>query len=117
GPSGRSAERADAPTRAAPDSSGVARALPDRPRTELTAGRFGTRVALEPLEVALAELEDPGLQARLLAQMADALWLRGDVERGREFAERAVAIGGWAGGRPAWLRGLYGLAGIRRVGP
>ncbi|HMG27160.1 MAG TPA: AAA family ATPase, partial [Acidimicrobiia bacterium] len=109
-------ERAEAAYRAASDSSGVARALTDRTRTELTAGRFGTRVALEPLEVALAELEDPGLQARLLAQMADALWLRGDVERGREFAERAVAIGGSAGEHEACIRGLDALAVIDWLG-
>src|SRR5439155_182105 len=62
-------ERAEMAYRAASDPSGVARALTDRTRAELTAGRFGTRVALEPLETALAALSDPGLQARPLAQM------------------------------------------------
>ncbi len=66
-------ERAEAAYRKASDPGGVAQALTDRTRAELTAGRFGTRVALEPLESALADLDDPGLQARLLAQMADAL--------------------------------------------
>src|SRR5262249_58597675 len=39
-------ERAEAAYRAASDSSGVARALTDRPRTQLTPGRLGTPVAL-----------------------------------------------------------------------
>jgi class 3 adenylate cyclase len=103
-------ERAEAAYRAASDPSGVARALTDRTRAELTAGRFGTRVALEPLEAALADLEDPGLQARLLAQMADAFWLQGDFERGREFAERAVSIGASVGEHEACARALDALA-------
>jgi class 3 adenylate cyclase len=103
-------ERAEAAYRAASDASGVALALTDRTRAELSAGRFGTRVALEPLEAALAELQDPGLQARLLAQMADALWLQGDLERGREFAERAVAIGDSVGEHDACTRALDALA-------
>jgi class 3 adenylate cyclase len=109
-------ERAEAAYRAASDPSGFARALTDRTRAELTAGRFGTRVALEPLEAALADLEDPGLQARLLAQMADALWLRGDLERGREFAERAVSIGGSVGEHEACTRALDALAVIDWLG-
>src|SRR5262249_59915358 len=48
--------------------------------------------------------------------MADALWLRGDVERGREFAERAVAIGGSAGEHEACIPGLDALAGIDWLG-
>jgi class 3 adenylate cyclase len=103
-------ERAEAAYRAASDPSGVARALTDRTRAELTAGRFGTQVALEPLESALADLEDPALQARLLAQMADALWLQGDVASGREFAERAVAIGAPVGEHEACTRALDALA-------
>ena len=109
-------ERAEMAYRAASDPSGVARALTDRTRAELTAGRFGTRVALEPLEAALAELSDPGLQARLLAQMADALWLQGDVERGREFAERAVTIGASVGEHEACTRALDALAVIDWLG-
>ena len=109
-------ERAEMAYRAASDTSGVARALTDRTRAELTAGRFGTRVALEPLETALATLSDPGLQARLLAQMADALWLQGDVERGREFAERAVTIGASVGEHEACIRALDALAVIDWLG-
>ena len=109
-------ERAEAAYRAASDPSGVARALTDRTRAELTAGRFGTRVALEPLEAALADLDDPGLQARLLAQMADALWLQGDVERGREFADRAVSIGSSVGEHEACTRALVALAVIDWLG-
>ena len=103
-------ERAEAAYRAASDPGGVARALTDRTRSELTAGRFGTRVPMEPLEAALAELEDPGLQARLLAQIADALWLQGDLDRGREFAERAVSIGAAVGEHEACIRALDALA-------
>src|SRR5262249_59989314 len=44
------------------------------------------------------------------------LWLRGDVERGREFAERAVAIGGSAGEHEACIRGLDALAVIDWLG-
>ena len=109
-------ERAEAEYRAASDPGGVARALTDRTRAELTVGRFGTRVALEPLVSALADLDDPGLEARLLAQMADALWLRGDVERGREFAERAVEIGASVGEREACTRALDALAVIDWLG-
>lgn len=109
-------ERAEAAYRAASDPAGVARALADRTRAELTAGRFGTQVALEPLEAALADLDDPGLQARLLAQMADALWLQGDIERGREFAERAVAIGESVGQHEACTRALNALAVIDWLG-
>jgi class 3 adenylate cyclase len=108
-PSRRLLERAEAAYRAAADPGGVARALTDRTRAELTAGRFGTQVALEPLEDALAALDDPALQARLLAQMADALWLRGDLDRGREFAERAVAIGSEVGEHEACTRALDAL--------
>jgi class 3 adenylate cyclase len=115
-PSRRYLEWAEAAYRAASDPSGVARALTDRTRAELTAGRFGTRVALEPLEAALAELSDPALEARLLAQMADALWLQGDVERGREFAERAVAIGASVGEHDACTRALDALAVIDWLG-
>src|SRR5256714_14339717 len=96
--------------RAAADPRGVPRALPDRTRAGLTPGVFGPRVALEPLETALAALSDPGLQARLLAQMADALWLQGDVDRGREFAERAVSIGAPVGEHEACTRALDALA-------
>jgi len=109
-PSRRFLERAEAAYRAASDPAGVARALTDRTRSELTAGHFGTRVPLEPLETALAGLEDPGLQARLLAQIADALWLQGDTERGREFAERAVSIGASVGEHEACIRALDALA-------
>ena len=109
-------ERAEAAYRAASDPSGVARALTDRTRAELTAGRFGTRVALEPLEAALASLTDPGLQARLLAQMADALWLQGDFERGRDFANRAVSIGASVGEHEACTRALDALAVIDWLG-
>ncbi len=109
-------ERAEAAYRKASDPSGVARALTDRTRAELTAGRFGTRVPLEPLEAALADLEDPGLQARLLAQMADALWLQGDFDRGREFAERAVSIGVSVGEHEACARALDALAVIDWLG-
>jgi eukaryotic-like serine/threonine-protein kinase len=103
-------ERAEAAYRAASDPSGVGRGLTDRTRAQLTAGRFGTQVALEPLEAALADLSDPALQARLLAQMADALWLQGDLERGREFAERAVAIGDSVNEHEACIRALDALA-------
>jgi tetratricopeptide (TPR) repeat protein len=109
-------ERAEAAYRAASDPSGVARALADRTRAQLTAGRFGTQVALEPLEAALADLSDPALQARLLAQMADALWLQGDFERGREFAERAVKIGDSVGEHDACTRALDALAVIDWLG-
>lgn len=109
-PSRKLLERAEAAYRAASDPGGVARALTDSTRAELTAGRFGTHVALEPLEAALAALDDPALQARLLAQMADALWLRGDVERGREFASRAVTIGAPVGEHDACTRALDALA-------
>jgi class 3 adenylate cyclase len=102
-------ERAEAAYRAASDAAGVARALTDRTRAQLTAGRFGTRVALEPLETALAALSDPALQARLLAQIADALWLQGDLERGREFADRAVATGAPVGEHEACTRALDAL--------
>jgi class 3 adenylate cyclase len=108
-PSRRLLERAEAAYRAAADPGGVARALTDRTRAELTAGRFGTQVALEPLEDALVALDDPALQARLLAQMADALWLGGDLDRGREFAERAVAIGSEVGEHEACTRALAAL--------
>jgi class 3 adenylate cyclase len=109
-------ERAEAAYRTASDPSGVARALTDRTRAELTAGRFGTQVALEPLEAALGELDDPGLQARLLAQMADALWLQGDLERGHEFAGRAVEIGAPVGEHEACIRALDALAIIDWLG-
>jgi class 3 adenylate cyclase len=109
-PSRKFLERAEAAYRDAADPSGVARALTDRTRAEITAGRFGTQVALEPLETALAALDDPALRARLLAQMADALWLQGDVPRGREFAERAVAIGTAVGEHEACTRALDALA-------
>jgi class 3 adenylate cyclase len=102
-------EQAEAGYRAASDAGGVARALTDRTRAEVTAGRFGTRVALEPLEAALAALDDPALQARLLAQMADALWLQGDFDRGRELARRAVAIGAPVGEHEACTRALCAL--------
>lgn len=109
-------ERAEAAYRDASDPAGVARALADRTRAELTAGRFGTRVALAPLDAALGQLDDPGLQARLLAQMADVLWLQGDVERGREFAERAVSIGAPVGAHDACTRALDSLAVIDWLG-
>jgi class 3 adenylate cyclase len=109
-PSRKFLERAEAAYRAASDPRGVARALTDRTRAQVTAGRFGTHVALEPLEEALDALEDPALQARLIAQMADALWLGGDIERGREFAESAVAIGNSVREHEACMRALNALA-------
>jgi len=109
-PSRKLLERAESGFRASSDPSGVARALTDSTRAELTAGHFGTQVTLEPLEAALADLDDSALQARLLAQMADALWLQGDVERGREFAQRAVTIGAPIGEHDACTRALDALA-------
>jgi class 3 adenylate cyclase len=102
-------ERAEAAYRDAGDACGVARALTERTRALVTAGRFGTRVEVEPLEAALADLDDPALEARLLAQMADALWLQGEIERGREFANRAVAIGSPAAEHEACTRALDAL--------
>ena len=109
-PSRKLLEQAEDAYRAASDPGGVARALTDRTRAELTPGRFGTQVALEPLEEALDALEDPALQARLIALMADALWLGGDIERGRQFAESAVAIGKSVGEHEACTRALNALA-------
>jgi class 3 adenylate cyclase len=115
-PSGKLLQRAEAAYRTAADPNGVARALTESTRAELTAGRFGTHVALEPLEAALASLDDPALQARLLAQLADALWLRGDIERGRAFARRAVTIGAPLGEHDACTRALDALAVIDWLG-
>jgi class 3 adenylate cyclase/tetratricopeptide (TPR) repeat protein len=115
-PSSRLLERAKAAYRGASDPGGVARAVAESTRAELTAARFGTQIALEPLEAALADLDDPALQARLVAQMADVLWLRGDVERGREFAERAVSIGAAVGEHEACTRAFNSLAVIDWLG-
>jgi class 3 adenylate cyclase len=109
-PSGKLLQRAEAAYRAEGNAKGVARALTDSMRAELTAGRFGIQVDLEPLETALERVDDPALQARLLAEMADALWLGGDMERGQEFARRAVTIGAPVGEHDACTRAHDALA-------
>jgi class 3 adenylate cyclase len=98
--------------REAGDQRSVALALLELTKTEISSGSFGNAVDLDPLESALTELgeDEPGLRARILADMSAALWVRGDFERARDLAERGVALGEESGDRFASTRALVSLA-------
>lgn len=112
GPSRHHLERATAAYRAGGDRRGLAHALAELLRIEVTTGSFGAVPDLRPLDDALGDLDasEAGLAARLLAQMAEALWVAG---RGREAAgraERALDLGRAASDAVACSRALVALA-------
>jgi len=104
-------EQAVAWYRAAGDQRSVVLALLEITKTEISSGSFGTAVDLEPLERALEGLGDdePGLRARILADMSAALWVRGDVDRARDLGERALVLGEQSGDHWACTRALVSL--------
>ncbi len=104
-------EQAAACYRAAGDQRSLVLALLELTKTQIILGSFGTAVDLEPLENALASLGDdePGLRARILADMSAALWVRGDLDRGRDLGERAAALGEQSGDHSACTRALVSL--------
>lgn len=104
-------EQAVACYRAAGDRRSVALGLLEITKTQISSGTFGTTVDLEPLETALADLgnDEPGLRARILADMSAALWIRGDLDRARHLGERSLALGEESDDHWACTRALVSL--------
>jgi class 3 adenylate cyclase len=112
-------DRAAQRFRTAEDQRGLALALAELARADLHhAAGFGSVVEITELEQVLESLQDvdPALCGRLMAQISDMYWIRGDVAAGDAFARRALELGR-AGGDPhtctdaqvalaimAWLR-------------
>ncbi|HEX6312387.1 MAG TPA: adenylate/guanylate cyclase domain-containing protein, partial [Acidimicrobiia bacterium] len=115
GPTRHHLERAAAAYRFAEDRRGVALALAELVRVDITTGSFGATTDLRPLDTALGYLDDTeaGLAARLLAQMAEALWVAGRGREAGERAERALELGRAAADRTACARALVALSMIR----
>ena len=112
GPTRHHLERAAECHRTSANPGGLALALADLVRVDITSGSFGIAVDLSPLDDALADLgeTDPALVARILAQTAEALWVSGRVGEGAERARRALDLGRTAGDRIACARALVALA-------
>ncbi|MGH8984348.1 MAG: AAA family ATPase [Acidimicrobiia bacterium] len=89
------------------DTHGVALARLERVRADIMISGFGAPVDIEPLEDALDALtDDPALAGRLLTQIAEAHWVRGDVDKGRDLAARALELARGAGDDTACVRAL-----------
>ena len=97
--------------RAAGDVRGVAVALVEQSHARLHEARFGTAVDTRALDEAVEALHDtdPVLEARLLAQLSEATWVRGELDRGTELATRAVDIGRGVDDHRACTRALNSL--------
>jgi class 3 adenylate cyclase len=93
GPSSDQLERAAHFSTVAGDTRGAALARLERVRADIMTSGFGTTVDIGPLEDALAALsDDPGLAGRLLSLVAEAHWVRGDIDTGRDLATRALEL-------------------------
>ena len=112
GPSRAHLERAIVHDRDAGDDRGAALAQLELARAELLAGKFGTAVDVSALEEALASLadRDPGLAARVLAQLGEARWVRGDVHASADLARQALELGRTVTNHAACTRALASLA-------
>lgn len=91
----------------ADDARGLALARLERVRADIMTRGFGAAVDIEPLEEALEALtDDPGLAGRLLAQIAESHWVRGDIDKGRQVAARALELAQGAGDDTTCARAL-----------
>jgi class 3 adenylate cyclase len=93
GPSSELLQRAARFSAIGDDARGVALARLERVRADIMTSGFGAAVDIAPLEAALDALtDDPALAGRLLTQIAEAHWVRGDIDEGRKLAARALEL-------------------------
>ena len=107
GPSADQLERAARFLASAGDTRGVALARLEGVRAGIMTGGFGVAVDVAPLEEAVDALtDDPGLAGRLLGQIAEAHWVRGEIDKGRDLAARALELARGAGDDSTCARAL-----------
>jgi class 3 adenylate cyclase len=107
GPSRDQLERAAGFSASAGDTRGVALARLEGVRARIMTSEFGATVDVAPLEEAVDALtDDPGLAGRLLGLIAEAHWVRGDLESGRDLAARALELARGAGDDGTCARAL-----------
>ncbi|MGH9050934.1 MAG: AAA family ATPase [Acidimicrobiia bacterium] len=93
GPSSDQLERSARFAAVAGDARGLALARLEGVRADIMTRGFGAAVDVKPLEEALDALtDDPALAGRLLTQIAEAHWVQGDLDKGRDLAARALEL-------------------------
>ena len=117
GPSRARFEQAVEAYESAGDLRGLAVALMERARVELTSGGFGNVVDVSALEHVLAQLgeAEPSLCARILAQLADTYWVQGQLDVGEGLATRALDLGRRVSDHVACVRAQCSLAIVRWI--